>query len=47
VVEVAYTFTAVSEAGNAYLDSFTDEHFRGYIESWRELILAHLAKSSS
>jgi len=47
VVEVAYTFTAVSEAGNAYLANFTEEHYRGYIESWRVLILAHLAKSSS
>jgi hypothetical protein len=47
VVEVTYTFTAVSEAGNAYLAGFTDEHFRSYIDSWRELILAHLATSSS
>jgi hypothetical protein len=44
-VTVTYTFTAVSEAGNTYLATFTDEFFRSYIESWRDLILAHLARA--
>jgi hypothetical protein len=42
-VEVSYTFTAVSDAGNQYLAAFSEEHYRGYIESWRDLVLAHLA----
>jgi hypothetical protein len=37
-VQVSYAYTALTEAGNAYLADFTDEYYRGYIESWRDLI---------
>jgi hypothetical protein len=37
-VQVSYAFTALTEAGNAYLADFTDEYYRAYIESWRDLI---------
>ena len=41
-VTVSYFFTALSQAGNDYLASFTDEYFKAYISSWRDLIHAHL-----
>jgi hypothetical protein len=41
-VTVSYFFTALSEAGNDYLESFTEEYFRAYIESWRDLIVGVL-----
>lgn len=39
-VRVSYTFTALSEAGNAYLDAMTEEAFAAYIESWRTALAA-------
>jgi hypothetical protein len=41
-VTVSYFFTALSQAGNDYLASFTGEYFKAYISSWRDLIHAHL-----
>jgi hypothetical protein len=41
-VRVSYEYTALSEAGNTYLMGFTEDYFRSYIESWRELIVAYL-----
>ena len=41
-VSVSYFFTALSQAGNDDLASFTDEYFKTYIASWRDLIHAHL-----
>jgi len=33
-VEVTYTLTALSEAGNTYLRKFDETHYRAFIESW-------------
>lgn len=43
-VQVTYSFTALTESGNAYLEAFTGPYFRTYIDTWRELILAHLER---
>jgi hypothetical protein len=40
---VTYTFTALSEAGNAYLEEFTEESYRRMIDSWQTEINAYLA----
>jgi len=42
-VWVRYTFTALSEAGNAYLDALSPAHFAAEIEAWRQMIHEHLA----
>lgn len=41
-VHVAYTFTALSEAGNAYLEAMTEEAFAAYIESWQAALAVYL-----
>lgn len=41
-VHVAYRFTALSEAGNAYLEAMTEEAFAAYIESWQMALAAYL-----
>ena len=43
-VTVAYTYTALTEAGNAFIDAFTDERYREMIEEWRRLMSVHLAR---
>ena len=42
-VRVSYEYTALSEAGNTYLMGFTEDYFQSYIDSWQELIVAHLS----
>lgn len=42
-VTVAYTYTALTEAGNAFIDAFTDASYREMIEEWRTLMGAWLA----
>lgn len=42
-VEVTYTLTGLSEAGNAVIDSFVAE-YRAMIDGWREKILEHLQR---
>jgi len=41
-VHVSYVFTSLTEAGNQYLSVFTEDYFGRYIDSWRDLIMAHL-----
>jgi hypothetical protein len=43
-VTVAYAYTALTEAGNAFIEAFTDESYREMIEEWRRLMSAHLAR---
>jgi hypothetical protein len=43
-VRVAYTYTALTDAGNAFIDQFTEESYRAMIEEWRGLIGAHLRR---
>jgi len=33
-VEIAYTYTAISEAGNAFIDDFTEEKFLRAVTFW-------------
>lgn len=42
-VSVTYMLTALTPHGNAYLDSFTDAHYRAYIASWEAAITHYLA----
>ena len=42
-VRVAYRYTALTDAGNAFIEQFTEESYRGMIEEWRRLIGAYLA----
>jgi len=37
---VTYTFTALSDAGNAFIARFTERHYRDYIAAW-EAALSH------
>lgn len=42
---VTYTFTALTEAGNAYIEEFTEEHYRQMIDSWQAQINACLLRA--
>ncbi len=37
-VEVTYTFTALTDAGNAFLDQFSEAAFRKMIDGWKALL---------
>lgn len=39
---ISYTFTALSEAGNAYLEQHTPEHYHHYIAQWERAINYYL-----
>jgi hypothetical protein len=39
-VTVSYEYTGLSEAGNAYVRSMDEGHFRDFIASWKEMIAA-------
>jgi hypothetical protein len=43
-VTVAYTYTALTEAGNAFIDALTEESYREMLEEWRRLMTAHLSR---
>ena len=43
-VRVAYTYTALNDAGNAFIEQFTEESYRAMIDEWRGLMSAHLAR---
>ena len=45
-VEVTYTFTALTEAGNAFLEQFGDEAFRKMIDGWKLLLDDWLRRSA-
>jgi hypothetical protein len=44
-VRVAYTYTALTESGNGFIERFTEESYRQMIEEWRELIGAYLERT--
>jgi hypothetical protein len=44
-VTVAYTYTALTEAGNAFIDAFTETSYRQMIEEWRTLMGVYLART--
>ena len=46
-VTVTYTFTALSPAGDSYLESLTETAFREMIEGWQTAISRHLAEADS
>ncbi len=39
---VTYTFTALGEAGNAYIAAFTEEHYAAYMAGWERAINHYL-----
>ncbi len=39
---ITYTLTALTEQGNSYLATFTQEHYEAYIESWQTAITHYL-----
>ena len=41
-VRVAYTYTALTDAGNEFIEQLTEESYRAMIEEWRGLIGAYL-----
>lgn len=43
-VEVTYTFTALTDAGNAFLEQFSEAAFRGMIDGWKALLDDWLGK---
>ena len=45
-ITVSYEYTGLSEAGNEYVRSMNVEHFAGFIESWKELIMKGVTCSS-
>jgi hypothetical protein len=42
-VQVTYKYTALSETGQEFIDSFTEEAYIGFIAEWRRLLEAHFA----
>jgi hypothetical protein len=42
---VTYTFTALTEAGNAYLESFTETSYQQMIDSWQTQINTYLEQT--
>jgi hypothetical protein len=44
-VTITYTFTALTEEGNDYIDEFTEESYREMIDSWQTEISAYLAQN--
>lgn len=32
---ITYTYTALSESGNAFIDTFTDDYYRQFISEWQ------------
>jgi hypothetical protein len=44
--DVTYTFTALTEQGNSYVDTFTDVYFREWIASWEMAINYYLRHGS-
>jgi len=44
-VTVTYTYTALTEAGNAFIDAFTEASYRAMIEEWRILMGAYLSST--
>jgi hypothetical protein len=41
-VEVAYTWTALSEAGNVFIEKQTEESFRAWMSEWEEEMAHYL-----
>lgn len=39
---VMYTFTGLTEAGNIYIDTYTEDHYREWIEHWESAINRYL-----
>ncbi len=39
---ITYTFTALTEHGNAYIETFTEDHYRHWIQSWETAINHYL-----
>jgi hypothetical protein len=44
-VRVTYTYTALNEAGNAFIEQLTEESYREMIEEWRRLMTAYLERA--
>ena len=40
-VQVTYAYTPLSDKGQKFLDGFTSEYFKQYIEEWKELLLKY------
>lgn len=46
-VEVTYTFTSLTDAGNAFLEQFSEAVFRNMIDGWRVLLEDWLRRSGA
>jgi hypothetical protein len=42
LARVSYTFTALTEKGNIYINEFTEEYYRRWIRHWEEAINHYL-----
>ena len=40
--QVTYTFTGLSEAGNAYVETFTEPHYAEWLRAWEDAINHYL-----
>ncbi len=44
--EITYAYTSISDHGNRALEEFTDDHFKGFMETW-EKELNHFLKTGT
>jgi hypothetical protein len=42
VATITYTYTALSETGNEFIETFTEEHYRDFISTWEKAINHYL-----
>jgi hypothetical protein len=45
--KVSYTFTGLTEHGNAYIDTFSEDYYRAWIQQWEVAINHYLSSSLS
>lgn len=41
-IQVTYTFTGLSESGNAYIEAMTEDAYQTQINDWKALLVEHL-----
>jgi hypothetical protein len=43
-VEVTYTYLALSDSGNRFIENFSEKHYKDFIEEWKTLLEAYFEK---
>jgi hypothetical protein len=43
-VEVTYTYVGLSESGNRFVETFSEEKYKDFIEEWKTLLEAYFEK---